>query len=319
MWVQTVWLVAAFVVVGLSQTFFAAAVAGVALSTWWLCLNVLYARALVREPQNADEPRLWRARSRWRYERDHHVAVQILVSSIAAVAATVLGAADVQISESRSFSLLAVADLTLALGVYASSLVDWYYIRPRLDGLVREPPCRASRGDACMHLTRAWYAHRSVAELLGITSLSVGLVALCLWLIPGASNQALEVSLGVVAALAGLLAALVGGAVDTVRHRAIDPPDHWLGDELHQGSPPGRYLLHVDVRNVIVRREEADGWGAKKGIPHNQLGWDVESARFRRCLAAPGGCSQVNPDCERGLRLSGEPFDDPRPPRVLVL
>jgi hypothetical protein len=42
----------------------------------------------------------------------------------------------------------------LAFLVYASSLVDWYFVRPRVDGVVRTPPCRSSRDPVWSFVTR---------------------------------------------------------------------------------------------------------------------------------------------------------------------
>jgi hypothetical protein len=62
-------------------------------------------------------------------------------------------------------SALAIAGGALFVLIMLSSLIDWYYIRPRIDGVVCEPPCRSSGSDRWKRPTRWWYLHRGIVTL----------------------------------------------------------------------------------------------------------------------------------------------------------
>jgi hypothetical protein len=70
-------------------------------------------------------------------------------------------------------ALVFVAAVTV---IFASTLTDWYLIRPWRDGVVRRPPCRRDERELWVDITRAWLQHRLWATL--------GLFV-ALWLVAG--------------------------------------------------------------------------------------------------------------------------------------
>jgi hypothetical protein len=77
-----------------------------------------------------------------------------------------------------------VGVVTLVVEIcFLSSLVDWYYVLPRRDGLVCVPPCRAPADERWQGVTWFWLLHRFVAA----TAVMAGAyaVALCMgfWLV----------------------------------------------------------------------------------------------------------------------------------------
>jgi hypothetical protein len=155
MWVQSGCLAVVLVAVALTRASEWAVGMGLGLSAWWLLLNMLYASALV-DPEGPED--CWRDRSAQRRGGDRHVARQaVLIISVTILATlTTLLAADGLLPDNSAF----VVCVTIVAGIgwvnYASSLIDWYYVLPRVDGLVREPPCRTSQDVMWFKVTRIW-------------------------------------------------------------------------------------------------------------------------------------------------------------------
>jgi hypothetical protein len=53
-----------------------------------------------------------------------------------------------------------------SVGVFVSSLVDWYVILPKVSGIARLAPCEQSGGTRWKYTTDIWYFHRAVATAL---------------------------------------------------------------------------------------------------------------------------------------------------------
>jgi hypothetical protein len=69
--------------------------------------------------------------------------------------------------------------------IYASTLIDWYWILPQISGIVREPPCRPSPRYGVSHrswgsVTRIWQAQRWITAVLGIVVGTATIVCLML-------------------------------------------------------------------------------------------------------------------------------------------
>ena len=278
------------------------------LTGWALFLAVHYRRSLVGYVRSdgafRDEQRIAPLHERAevpfrtpdRRRDDRHVAAQWMASATVAVAATGLGAAvDLNVLADTPKWTYCVAFLTaIPFVLYASSLVDHYYIRPRLDGVVREPPCRSSRDRHWCWVTRIWYLHRSVADILGIT-LVIGAVT-ALAAAPAELDTASTVA--VVSAALAVLIVLARGAVHTLRTYAADEPRLWLGDTVGCPGQPESFLLHVTGRGIVVRDRIATPplWSRQRDIPHAQLeSRDYVAATFRGCALR---CLKVNDDCE---------------------
>ncbi len=84
-----------------------------------------------------------------------------------------------------------VALVLAAVVVWASSLVDWYVILPRVSGQLGYRPCRASEEEESFtfpwtwkEVTRWWYIHRVVGTLAFRLGLSAAIAAV-LWAVTG--------------------------------------------------------------------------------------------------------------------------------------
>jgi hypothetical protein len=158
--------------------------------------------------------------------------------------------------------------VTAAAG-FASSLVDWYYIVPRIAGWVHRPPCfpDSTQPDELMDVeywkgvTRWWYIHRVGAasvSILGVgTAVVSGIVALVLLLIT--HIELTSVPEGVVIAAVGVGAAVVGALIRTAAGpylNAVGPtilfgvnPHVAIGDFVRI---PSKQLEHAYVVDVAI-------------------------------------------------------------------
>jgi hypothetical protein len=255
---------------------------------WWCFLDSGYASALGEQKRSAK-----------RRGRDRQVATQSFLIWVTALAAGLVGLLDHGVWITRSAPLgvcLAVLAL-LGFSVFSSSLVDWYYIRPLLDGVVREPPCRSSREEIWMTVTRRWYRHRSIAELVAVATIAVAFTALMAAIFVR-GHPGIETLVTVAGVPIALLAGLQVQALDTLRRYGIDPPRLWLGDLLE--DPTGSesaYLVHVTVRGIVVR-ERNPRTGAWSGL--TDVTFDEVAARRYRGEPFTGceECALINPECE---------------------
>lgn len=130
------------------------AVAG-AIVLFGASLDVTYVRA--RKPE--------RLRAH-RGELDRIVRGQLLAIGLAGVAlAVVLSATGYAPVEHVGRLLKAlIIGLTAAIGtIYASSLVDWYSVMPKISGVVGPAPCEAPGQERWAGVTNIWLFHRAVA------------------------------------------------------------------------------------------------------------------------------------------------------------
>jgi hypothetical protein len=138
------------------------AVAAVALAggvlAWALFVNNNYARALGR-----------RDRSPERAAGDRSAAKAFAVASLPPL---VYGGAALCIDRLQFFPdvlgtgqrLVAATVTAFALCfVFASTITDWYYIRPRRDGVVDKPPWQREERERWVDTTRWWILHRTLA------------------------------------------------------------------------------------------------------------------------------------------------------------
>jgi hypothetical protein len=67
-----------------------------------------------------------------------------------------------------------VAVVVCSVAIYISSLIDWYWLLPRISGLVGPAPCERVGTDRFAGITRLWLLHRAAAALV-VTFALVGL------------------------------------------------------------------------------------------------------------------------------------------------
>jgi hypothetical protein len=286
LWGQVLFSLPAVVASALTPACVAPLSLGAILAAWWLLLNANYAASLGIA-----------RRSKVRTSGDHQVGIQSALLAAAGILGGLFGVVnhDVRLTDSVALAVCFSALGAIGFVVFASSLVDWYYVRPRLDGVVREPPCRSSREQIWMSVTRFWYQHRSIAELLGITGIAVAFTAsVAALLVHGRSD--IEVLVTVAGVPLGLLGSQWSGAIRTLRRYGVDPPRQWLGDLL-EGQDGAAYLLHVTVRGPVVRDwDPKEGrWQELRDLPFDEIdARRLHPTRFRGC----DECSLINPHCE---------------------
>jgi hypothetical protein len=186
-----------------------------------------------------------------------------------------------------------------------SSLVDWYYIRPRLDGVVWDPPCQAKtdREKAqWKRVTRRWYIHRGLAAL-AYFGFAVGVAAVIVVVL--AEHDPLVAT--VIGGISGIVSVLLflGGTYRTelpiVAKWALSPA-FYLGDEISYWTLGGRrnaYVLHVAVpvvKLVILDDDEQPTNRTVEAKNSDIAAGDVERAPSNLCDA---GCRTLNPECLR--------------------
>jgi hypothetical protein len=283
LWVQAIFLAVACVIVGLSPTHLEALVLGAALVAYWLMLYALYVAALRERRRSAGA-----GAGPDRRRQDQRVRRQVAVAVSVAVLAGALGGSARHLwlwhhDEQLSICFGAVA--FLAGLVYASSLVDWYSIRPRIDGIVREPPWQTSGDFVWRNVTRGMYLHRSIAELL----VSIAIVAAVTALVSAALAPPPTADVAIGTGAVTLLLVLLQRAISTLRHQVLDEPDFWIGDVLEDERGTLLYVLAVEVGGIRVREWDpgSETWGRARKIKDKALD-DQRYARlrFQDCVTA---------------------------------
>jgi hypothetical protein len=269
---------------------------------WALALNLLYARSLGG-----------RGRTPRRMFGDRAVARQLLISYVLPIAVgltLVLARWDPDLgsgpfTESELAGLLAVVAVMLVAWV-ASSHVDWYYIRPRIDGVVTDPPCRTSGDTKWKGVTRKWYLHRAIASLT--TMLAVVSIAVIVTVMLGREWPNGLAAVGGFAAIisAGwwLMRDEVASAGPT--SRSIRTPRYWVGDDLtyHTDFWKRRgYVLHVAIPQTKLVPLDPETGARKKDVrlreePSTALAAALcDPGKFAGCDAAGTACGRFNDEC----------------------
>lgn len=266
-----------------------------------LLLNAAYAHALQR-----------RGRPKRRMTGDRWVARYAALGLVAPlVASAVLFGVgydphvDVWDFTVNETSALLISSAALFVLVLSSSLVDWYYIRPRIDGVLDDPPCRSSGSDRWKRPTRWWFLHRGLATLSYMGFVLVVALVVMLMLVrtrPEAANV-----VGGVGGLAGLLLIFVGRyrtQLPAVAQHVLSPA-YCLGDDLRYEANrwKGRgFVLHVAV--PVTKLVPLDAAGLRTGDPFEERkNSDLIEADLtsKITVACAGRCAKLNPRCVETL------------------
>jgi hypothetical protein len=205
---------------------------------------------------------------------------------------------DFTVNETSSLLIGAAA---LFILIICSSAIDWYYIRPRIDGAVCAPPCRSSGSDTWKGPTRWWYLHRGLATLAYMAYALV--VALVVMLMLVREHPAAAGVIGGVGGIAGLLLIFAGNyraQLPTVAQFVLSP-GYCLGDDLtyEAGKWGGRgFVLHVAV--PVTKLVPLDENGQPSGPAFvERKNSDLNEADLtpRHTIACEGGCAHLNPQC----------------------
>ena len=150
-------------------------------------------------------------------------------------------------SRSITLAMLLIADAAAIL-VYLSTLTDWYYVRPYLNGGCGSI-CATSLEDQWRGITRIWLLHRALA-VLGVIAAITALTALAAntWIRPID-----EVIAGAIGGVAAIIAGYYLTRAASLLAIAINPPVQ-VGDvieiaeefNVHEADEPREYFV-VDV------------------------------------------------------------------------
>jgi hypothetical protein len=99
---------------------------------------------------------------------DWIVRVQWIGAGLAGIAAAVavdrLGVGTHPLADDGLFLDAVVTAVTIGIvAIFVSSLIDWYWILPRISGVVRKAPCEEAGGQQWARTTGVWLFHRGVA------------------------------------------------------------------------------------------------------------------------------------------------------------
>lgn len=138
-----------------------------------ILLNHGYARSLAtkRRPQA-------------RVVLDRLVAIEIGVAFIPSLA--IAGLLQAGIAPGIELNPIWAAIVGVVAGLmticFLSSLIDWYYVLPRRDGLIGEPPCKAPGQGLWARVTWFWLLHRFAAAVATIGGVYAIAICLGIWL-----------------------------------------------------------------------------------------------------------------------------------------
>jgi hypothetical protein len=235
-----------------------------------------------------------------------------------------LGAANVHpLADDGALVQALVFGLTVGVTtVYASSLVDWYWVLPKVSGIVGPPPCTNVGGKAYEGVTKIWFFHRATATAL-LTFILAGVPAYVAGTIgDSGSERAILTALGAALAIgfnavnAGTVWALrqflgprllVGGYIRT--RKSIEdksPQDAYLVDVAIQGV---KYKLEKDVTGKFVNDGEL--------LPFHEADRVLKSPRESPICPSLRECRAANWYCIRNRNANGPLAPDDKMPAPL--
>jgi hypothetical protein len=262
----------------------------------------------------------------WRTSLDTIVCRQLLVIGTLGVAIIVVG----ETTGYHPFDDAAASVKAIIVGavigvgtVYVSSLIDWYWIVPRISGTTGPAPCEHSGSERWAGLTNVWFFHRAVA-----TSVVIGILAGVPAYIAGHSG-----SDGTAWALLGAALAVgyssVNTGVRTALEFAFNAPIH-VGDIIRVRADPedpalsDAYVVDVSIQGLKYKLLDGLDRPARFLNKGDQLSMD-ELKKTRRSRSprspCPGAaeCQAVNWYCHRNPRAntSGDAGDEGDEPATL--
>ena len=130
-----------------------------------LGLDLTYVR--VRRPERLFEPR-------GRLDRVVRRQLASIVASTTIITSVFVATDAAPLNHAPSLVKALIIGLPIAIGaIYASSLVDWYWILPKVSGLAGPAPCEEPGQERWAGLTNLWLFHRSAATTI-VTAVIAG-------------------------------------------------------------------------------------------------------------------------------------------------
>jgi hypothetical protein len=277
-----------------------AGIIALSVSVTGAALDLVYIRRRVR-------PRL----APWRTTLDKIVRRQLLAIGALGLAIILVG----ETTGYHPFGDASVSVKAIIVGavigvgtVYVSSLIDWYWILPRISGTTGPAPCEHAGSERWAGLTNVWFFHRAVA-----TSVVIGILAGVPAYIAGNSG-----SNGTAWALLGAALAVGYSSVNTGVRAALEfafnAPLH-VGDTIRvRANPEDGFLSDayvVDVSIQGLKYKLLDGPDGRprfvnKGEPltMQELTKTRRSQTPRSPCPGPAQCKAINWYCHRNPRAN---------------
>jgi hypothetical protein len=172
-------------------------------------------------------------------ERQCGAAIGTGLLSLAIVIALDLGPFHV----TRVLAVVLGAVVIGTLAIFLSSLVDWWWILPRVSGILRPAPCQCRSGETWTGVTSIWFFHRGLATVV-VSGALTAIPGYMAYTSTGHTATAYTVAAGV---FAGTLAGFFSGAVVAL-WQCLSPKVR-LGD-LVMVDTQVAYVLDVEVSGV---------------------------------------------------------------------
>jgi hypothetical protein len=196
--------------------------------------------------------------------------------------------------------VIVIGALIISSGVFVSSLVDWYWILPRLAGLGGYPaPCEDSGSEQWSSITSVWYFHRAAATAL-VAAVATGIpIYMTSITDDGAQHAAWDIAVLAVGGLAGFFSrqSLRAG------YYAFNPPIH-VGDAVrvrldrYDFEPHDVYIADVALQGSKFKELQSCEY---RGRPFRKKGDGdpIDNATLKRVKPLP----DCGPPC--GKRCTG--------------
>ena len=244
---------------------------------------------------------------------DLKVAVSILIAGIAPLAIGLVTHGRVVLvwipHPARLAAVLVMAGL-IAASIYVATLIDWYYILPRVGGLICPPPCRSSAHREWITVTRAWLTNRWLSIVIGVIVCGAGLIGSVVYYLtalPGgvAAKDQLTISFSTFGT-----ALLVAGISVGLRFNLLDSLNEMLNTtrtvgKLVRYQSGLHYVVDVSLQGTKINavmgagRYGGEPFPAHKGELVDPRHLIVTPQQFQGCGRA---CSGVNFYCDHNRR-----------------
>ncbi len=240
---------------------------------------------------------------------DRVVRAQWAGIALVGLAVAGLGAMTEASPLSDAGALLATAVVGLAVAapaVYVSSLVDWYWILPKIAGMVGEAPCERTGGKMYAGVTKIWLFHRAAATTI-VTFVLAGVPGFMATTTSDGTEGSAWVILG--SALAIGFNSVNDGITQAFRY-AFNPRIY-VGDVIRVRTDPEKaelhdaYVVDVSIHGLKYKPIAAVPANDPRFLDEGELMHNHEIERIRRSSgAAPpcpgiGSCRAVNWHCFR--------------------
>lgn len=214
----------------------------------------------------------------------------------------------------RFVDALAVGLVVGSVGVFVSSLVDWYLILPKVSGMAGPAPCEQAGGARWKYTTDIWYFHRAVATAL-VYLAATGIPVY----MGGTASGSAVAAWGVVSTIFAAAGAYFFRAMFLAGWYAFNPPvlvgDHILVEAPEEGDGDVRvhrrraYVVDVSLQGAKYKiLHEGRYTGGKfvdkddGNVPNHKLAGVKAPRKDDSPICPKGGCTGVNWYCRHNPR-----------------